>query len=84
MFNEEPGYEYSKDGPLAQTRVPEIQGAAPVKDILAAYDEIFAWGGEGGGESKIEPSEPTSLIASSQQIQEQEGEIKVELVTHFI
>jgi len=43
MFAEEPSYEYSKDGPLSHSRVAG-KPAAPEKDILATYDEIFAWG----------------------------------------
>jgi len=43
MSGEDPIYDYAKDGPLSQSRVPG-KPAAPEKDILATYDEIFAWG----------------------------------------
>lgn len=68
MFREESEtYEYAKDGPLSQSRV-SAAGKNQPKDVLAAYDEIFAWGGnDSKGEDAVEPVVDATVDSSSGQ-----------------
>jgi hypothetical protein len=68
MFGKPPEYDYEKEGPLGQTRVVG-KVEAPPKDILATYDEIFAWGDddakqEEGGSDSVEAASSVVQVVS--------------------